>query len=289
VKAIVERLEYRVDVDTMHREDAATLELNEIGRVEITTARPVFFDSYRVNTGTGSFVLIDPHSNRTVAAGMIRGEVRRVVESVQSEPELAEVETPVSPGVTWEGWNIPREERERHNGHPAAVLWLTGLSGAGKTTIAREVERRLFEEGVQTMLLEGDQLRHGLCGDLGFSPDDRRENIRRVGEVARLFFQQGCVVICTFVSPYRSDREALRALFPKGRFFEVYVHAPLDVLQRRDPKGLYRRHEEGTLVGLTGLDSPYEVPEAPELSLSTDRLSVEECASALLERFRRER
>jgi bifunctional enzyme CysN/CysC len=286
VQAFVEKLEYRVDVDTLHREPATTLGLNEIGRVEITTSHPVFYDSYRVNIATGSFALLDPHTNGTVAAGMIRGEVRRVeeVDPTDAAPREAtdQVASPVSPDVTWEGWNIPRLEREERNGHQAAVIWLTGMSGAGKTTIAREVERQLFRRGVQTMLLDGDQLRHGLCGDLGFDPEDRRENIRRVREVARLFFEQGCVVLCSFVSPYRRDREAIRTTLPEGRFIEVHVHAPLEELKRRDPKGLYRREEAGEIQALSGSKGPYEVPDAPDLDLDTFQMGAGAAVEAIL-------
>jgi bifunctional enzyme CysN/CysC len=284
VRAFVERLEYRVDVETLHREQAPTLSLNEIGRVEITTSEPVFFDSYRVNIATGSFILIDPHDNATVAAGMIRGEVRRVEEA--GEIAATSSVRPASPNVTWEGWNVSRAEREASNGHKAAVVWFTGMSGAGKTTIARRVERRLFEQGVRTMLLDGDQLRHGLCGDLGFTPEDRTENIRRAGEVAKLFFEQGCVVLCTFVSPYAKDRDRARALVPEGRFFEIHVDAPLEELRRRDPKGLYRGEEAGEVSALPGSAGAYEPPERASLRLDTAALGVEEAVAEVLSRLK---
>jgi bifunctional enzyme CysN/CysC len=284
-RAFVSRVVYRIDVDTLHREEAAQLGLNDIGRVEVTTSVPLFFDAYQGNRATGSFILIDPYSNVTVAAGMIRGPVQTAEELF---PAAVEPERAVSPDVVWEGWNVAREEREARNGHGAAVLWFTGLSGAGKTTVAREVERRLFEQGVQTMLLDGDTLRHGLNGDLGFSPADRAENIRRVGEVARLFFAQGAIVLCTFVSPYREDRERVRALIPRGRFLEIFVDAPLDVLKRRDPKGLYARAELGEVANLTGVSAPYEAPENPEMVLRTDQASVEDGVEQIVARLRAE-
>ncbi|HET7462482.1 MAG TPA: sulfate adenylyltransferase subunit CysN [Longimicrobium sp.] len=284
-RAFVSRVVYRIDVDTLHREEAARLEMNDIGRVEVTASVPLFFDAYQGNRATGSFILVDPYTNVTVAAGMIRGPVQTADELF---PAAAPGPAAVSPDVVWEGWNVPREEREARNGHGAAVLWFTGLSGAGKTTIAGRVERRLFEAGVQTMLLDGDTLRHGLNGDLGFSPADRAENIRRVGEVARLFFAQGAIVLCTFVSPYREDRARVRALLPEGRFVEIFVHAPLDELRRRDPKGLYARADRGEVANLTGVSAPYEPPEAPEMVLRTDRLSVDEAVDQVLARLRAE-
>jgi bifunctional enzyme CysN/CysC len=283
-RAFVSRVVYRIDVDTLHREEAAQLGLNDIGRVEVTTSVPLFFDAYQGNRATGSFILIDPYTNVTVAAGMIRGPVQTAEELFPAP--AAEPERAVSPDVVWEGWNVSREEREARNGHGAAVLWFTGLSGAGKTTIARELERRLFEQGVQTMLLDGDTLRHGLNGDLGFSPADRAENIRRVGEVARLFFAQGAMVLCTFVSPYREDRARVRTLIPEGRFLELFVDAPLDELKRRDPKGLYARAERGEVANLTGVSAPYEAPESPEMVLRTDRASVEEAVAEIVARLR---
>jgi bifunctional enzyme CysN/CysC len=274
VQAFVERIEYRVDVDTLHRDPASTLAVNEIGRVEIITAKPLCFDSYRVNSATGSFVLIDPATNVTVGAGMIRGEVNA----------LEREERPrASPNVQWDAWNIGRAERESSQGHQAAVLWITGLSGAGKSTIARAVERRLFAEGYRTMLLDGDQLRHGLTAELGFSPADRAENVRRAGEVAKLFFEAGHVVLCTFVSPYARDRDAVRALFPEGRFAEVHVTASLDRLRARDVKGLYAREAAGEKMAMSGVSSPYEVPTAAELVVDTGATSEEASVAAVLQ------
>jgi len=295
VQCFVEGIEYRVDVDTLRREKAPTLQLNEIGRVELSTAKPIFCDSYRVNSATGSFVLIDPASNVTVAAGMIRGEVKKVevengasVRAARATPRAGARPGSggqISPDVVWERFNIPREEREARQGHRAQVLWFTGLSGAGKTTIAREVERRLFARGANTVLLDGDHLRHGLCGDLGFTPEDRTENIRRAGEVARLFFEQGAIVLCTFVSPYREDRDAVRALFPEGSFQEVYVHASPELLKERDPKGLYAKLATGEVTSLTGFGSPYEPPVSPELLLVTGKQEVEASVAQVLERL----
>jgi bifunctional enzyme CysN/CysC len=283
VGAFVSNMVYRVDVDTLHREEVTSLSLNDIGRVELTLSQPIFFDPYQINRATGSFILIHPHTNVTVAAGMIRGEMRSPEEMfarVAARPEV-----PVSPNVVWEGWNVPRAEREVQNGHQAAVLWFTGLSGSGKSTIATRLERRLFERGYRTMLLDGDMLRHGLNGDLGFSAADRAENIRRVGEVARLFFEHGDLVLCTFVSPYREDRDRARALIPEGRFLEVFVDCPLAECQSRDPKGLYARAAEGKITDLTGVSSPYEPPESPEFTAESHVHSADEIVAQLLERL----
>ena len=273
VQATVSRLEYRVDVDTLHRHDATTLEMNDIGRAHVSTADPVFIDSYLLNSATGCFILIDPHTNATVAAGMIRGG---------SQPAAARV----SPRTVWQPWNIPRERREARHEHGAAVVWLTGLSGAGKTTIARLVEERLFNEGHHTMLLDGDQLRHGLCGDLGFSPADRSENVRRAGETARLFFEQGAIVLCALVSPYRADRDLVRRLIPTGRFIEVLVSADLETCRSRDPKGLYKQADTGEVQQFTGVSAPYEYPPTPEIVLDTTVLSADDAANVVIEYLR---
>ena len=287
VKAFVADVVYRVDVDTLHREDAETLELNEIGRVKLITAQPLFFDTYRVNQETGAFILIDPSSHNTVAAGMIRGATRTAEEVAEKAASLsrgafeAARKAMRSPDVVWEGLNIPREEREAASSHEAAVIWFTGLSGSGKTTVARALERRLFDAGIKTMLLDGDHVRHGLCGDLAFSAADRVENIRRVGEVARLFFEQGSVVLCTFVSPYQEDRDRVRALIPEGRFMEAFVDVDLETARDRDPKGLYAKSDQGKLANLTGVSAPYEAPKEPELTIETAKMSVEDAVKVV--------
>ncbi len=285
VQADITRIQYRIDVDTLHREEAETLGLNDIGRVEIETAKPLFFDAYATNQETGAFILIDPYSHATVAGGMIRGAARgadAVAEEAQRLTHGLEA-SEKSSNVVWEEWNVPREEREARNGHGAAVLWFTGLSGSGKSTIARELERRLFERGCQTMLLDGDQVRHGLCGDLGFTQEDRTENLRRVGETARMFFEQGSITLCSFVSPYRENRAWLRSLLPEARFFEIYVDVDLETAKARDPKGLYAKAERGEIEHFTGISSPYEAPTDPELHIKTEALSVEESVERILD------
>ena len=281
VQAYASKINYRIDVDTMHREQAASLALNEIGRVEFVTSKPLFFDPYKNNRETGNFILVDPATNVTVGAGMIRGSGASVLEPAVSEERSKR--TKVSRDVVWEPWNVTREEREAKNGHKAAVLWFTGLSGAGKSTIARDLERKLFEAGVKTMLLDGDQVRHGLNGDLGFSDADREENIRRVSEVGRLFFEQGALTLCTFISPFNADREGARDLIPAGRFIEVFVDCDLQSAIARDPKGLYKKAQTGEIQNFTGISSPYEPPTSPEITLDTTKLSVDECVAKLVE------
>jgi bifunctional enzyme CysN/CysC len=281
VQAFVSKVVYRIDVDTLHRDQVRTLGLNDIGRVEITCASPIFFDAYQINHATGSFVLIDSFTNVTVGAGMIRGEVKTADELFGDPAQKA------SPGVIWQDWNIPRSERELRNGHRAAVVWLTGLSGSGKSTIGRQLERALFEAGCQTMLLDGDQMRHGISGDLGFDDADRRENIRRAGEIARLFYEQGSIVICTFVSPFAADRARARAAIPGDAFIEIFVDCDIDECRRRDSKGLYGKADRGEIPNFTGVTSAYEAPQKPELTLKTSKQSVAESVEQILAELRR--
>jgi bifunctional enzyme CysN/CysC len=178
--------------------------------------------------------------------------------------------------VSWEEGAITTADWEARNGHRGAVVWCTGYSGAGKSTVARGLVRRLFAEDRRVMMLDGDNVRHGLCGDLGFSDQDRSENIRRVGEAAKLFYQQGNIVVCTFISPFRADRDFVRSILPDGAFVEVYVKCDLGVCRRRDPKGLYAKAEAGEIRDFTGIDSPYEEPERPEIVIETDLETVEQ-------------
>lgn len=282
-QVFIKDLIYRMNVDTIAREDADTLKLNEIGRVKLQTSMPLFFDPYQINQKTGSFIIIDPASNVTVGAGMIRAG------STISGEEEAEIEDKLpksSPNVVWEPWNVPREEREKRNGHEAKVLWFTGISGAGKSTIAKELEKRLWDEGKQTILLDGDQVRHGLNRDLGFSPEDRSENIRRVGETARLFFEHGNIVLCTFVSPYKRDRQIVKSLFPDGKFQEIFVTCDSETAQKRDPKGLYEKAKKGEITNLTGFDASHEAPdEDSAIEIDTTDLTVEESIELILEKL----
>ncbi|MFW5815140.1 MAG: sulfate adenylyltransferase subunit CysN [Spirochaetota bacterium] len=276
VRAYVNELLYRIDVNTLHREEAQTLALNEIGRVAVTAAQPLFFDAYHDNRANGGFVIIDPATNRTVGAGMMRTDSRTLAEVTAEVKQTSHVPH-VSPNVVWDLGEVDREAREERNAHKAMVVWFTGLSGSGKSTIAKALEKQLFEEGRQVVRLDGDNVRHGLCGDLGFAEEDRRENIRRVAEVAKLFFEAGHIVLCCFISPYETDRAFARSLVPEGRFVEVYVKCDLDECRRRDPKGLYARAAAGEIRGLTGVDAPYEEPVGAEVVVDT---TVEDPAQA---------
>ena len=271
VKAHITGIHYKIDVNTLHREDTDRFELNEIGRVSIKTSRPVFFDNYRTNHGTGSFILIDPVTNQTAAAGMIRERTRDIKEITRTR----HAESHKSTNVEWEDGEITMNDWEARNGHKGAVIWCTGFSGSGKSTVANKLAKSLFDKGHQVMRLDGDNVRHGLCGDLGFSDQDRSENIRRVGEAARLFYEQGNIVVCTFISPFREDRNFVRSILPEESFIEVYVKCDLNVCKRRDPKGLYQKAEAGEIKDFTGIDSPYEAPEQPEVVIETDIDSVE--------------
>ncbi|MBO6537200.1 MAG: sulfate adenylyltransferase subunit CysN [Balneolaceae bacterium] len=283
VQVFIDEIFYRINVDTLNREETENLNLNEIGRVKLKTSQPIFFDPYQINQKTGSFIIIDPTTNVTVGAGMIRaGSTTSKDGRPMTDEEVSGPLSPVSPNVVWEEWNISREERESRNGQKAKVLWFTGISGAGKSTIAKALEKKLWDDGKQTVLLDGDQVRHGLNGDLGFSPNDRKENIRRVGHLSRLFFEHGNIVLCTFVSPYKNDRDFVKSLFPEVTdFVEIHVTCDPKTAQQRDPKGLYAKAEAGEITNLTGFDAEYQAPENATITINTDEVSVDEAVEVL--------
>ena len=285
VSGFVAELNYKINVDTMHREEAETLYLNEIGRIQLTTTQPLYYDGYQINRATGSFILIDPATNNTVAAGMIRGQSQSITQLQAGEVEAAP-SRPISSNVVWEQQGITLDQREERNGHKAAVLWFTGLSGSGKSTIARKLDQQLFAAGVRTMYLDGDNLRHGLNGDLGFSSADRQENIRRAAELAKLSFAHGNVTLACFISPFTADRRFARGLVPDGRFLEIYVKCDLDVVKRRDPKGLYAKALAGEIPDFTGISSPYEEPVKAELVVETDIQSVDDIVEQIMAALR---
>lgn len=281
VNGFISELDYKIDVDTMHREKTDSLQLNEIARVQITTTQPLFYDRYQLNRETGSFVLIDPATNNTVAAGMIRGRSQDIDDLLEDEVEAAP-HRPKSSNIVWEQEGISLADREERHGHKAAVLWFTGLSGSGKSTLAKKLEQRLFVDGIHTMFLDGDNLRHGLNGDLGFTSADRQENIRRAAEIAKLGFAHGNITFASFISPFTADRRFARALIPDGRFFEIYVKCDLEVVKRRDTKGLYAKAIAGEIDNFTGISSPYEEPKNAELVVETDIYSVDELVEQII-------
>ena len=263
ITAEVEALRYRLDVDTLHRDlDVHTLEVNDIGRVSIHATSPLFFDEYRMNRTTGSFILVDPATDLTVAAGMITG--------IGSEPVADD--SAVADNVTFHPSSLSREERWQALGTSGATIWMTGLSGSGKSTIATAIEHTLVSSSRAAYMLDGDNLRHGLNAGLGFSAEDRAENVRRVGEVAQLLAEAGTVSIVSLVSPYKADRDKVRAAHDRAGlpFYEVHVDTPLEECERRDPKGLYAKARAGEITDLTGVGSPYEAPEDPELKTDPD-------------------
>jgi bifunctional enzyme CysN/CysC len=276
VRAAVARLHYRVDPDTLHRVEAPQLGLNDIGRVTIESFRPLFWDPYEHNRATGAFILIDPRTNATAGAGMLLERI------VQREPA-----TPDARHLGREASLVTPAQRAAVLRQQPATLWLTGLSGSGKSSIARTLEKRLADAGHAAYVLDGDNVRHGLSRDLGFSAEDRSENIRRVGEVCRLFNDAGLIAITAFISPYRRDRELAREAVGAARFVEVFVDAPLAVCEQRDPKGLYRKARAGEVASFTGVSAPYEPPTTPDLHLETARGTVDDAVNAILAELRR--
>ncbi|HRZ62542.1 MAG TPA: sulfate adenylyltransferase subunit CysN [Rubrivivax sp.] len=269
VNATVTEPKYRVNVNTLEHLAAKQLELNEIGVVNLSLDRPVAFDAYRDNRDTGGFILIDRMSNATVGAGMLHFALRR------------------AHNIHLQHVDVDKAARAELKGQRPCVLWFTGLSGAGKSAIANLVEKRLLAMGRHTYLLDGDNVRHGLNRDLGFTEADRVENIRRIAEVARLMVDAGLIVLTAFISPFRAERRMARARVGDGEFIEVHVDTPLEVAEARDVKGLYKKARRGELQNFTGIDSPYEPPEQPEMRIDTTALTADEAAEQVIQRLRR--
>jgi bifunctional enzyme CysN/CysC len=264
VNATLAAPKHRVNVNTLKKQPAQQLELNEIGLLQLTLDRPVAFDPYKQNRDTGGFILIDKLSNDTVGAGLLDAALRR------------------ADNIHWQALDVTRAARAQLKGQRACALWFTGLSGAGKSTIANLVEKRLHVLGRHTYLLDGDNIRHGLNKDLGFTDADRVENIRRVAEVAKLMVDAGLIVLVSFISPFRAERDAARGLLGAGEFFEVFIDTPLAEAEKRDPKGLYRKARRGELPNFTGIDSPYEAPENAEIHIDTTALTAAQAAERII-------
>ena len=265
VTASVHEPKYQMNVNTMEHLAAKTLELNAIGVTNISTDKPIVFEPYSESRELGGFILIDKITNATVAAGMLHFSLRR------------------SQNVHWQALDISRDVHARLKNQKAAVLWFTGLSGAGKSTIANLVEKKLVRMNRHTFLLDGDNVRHGLNKDLGFTEADRVENIRRVAEVAKLMTDAGLIVISSFISPFRAEREMVRQLIAPGEFFEVHIDTPLAEAEARDVKGLYKKARAGQLAHFTGIDSPYEIPLNPEIRINTTRTTAEQAADIIVD------
>ena len=264
VAASITALKHKINVNTLEHLAAATLGLNEIGVCNLGLDRAVAFDPYLENRDTGGFVLIDRMTNNTVGAGLIHFALRR------------------ADNIYWHALEVNKQSRAAHKRQTPRVLWFTGLSGAGKSTIANLVEKRLHSLGMHTYLLDGDNVRHGLNRDLGFSDADRVENIRRIAEVSRLMVDAGLIVLVAFISPFRAERAMARSLFDSGEFVEIFVDTPLAEAERRDPKGLYKKARAQKLKNFTGIDSPYQAPDSPELRIDTTSLSAEEAAQRIV-------
>jgi bifunctional enzyme CysN/CysC len=258
-------IKYKLDVNTRKHLAATTLELNDIAVCNLSTGFPIAFDPYDQNRRTGAFIIIDRFTNHTVGAGMITFGLRR------------------GTNIHWQPLLIGKAQRAALNKQRPAIIWFTGLSGAGKSTVASMVEQRLHARGHHTMVLDGDNVRHGLNRDLGFTEADRVENIRRVGEVAKLMVESGLIVLCSFISPYRAERDMVRALMEPGEFIEVFVDTPIAACIERDPKGLYAKAQAGQLKNFTGIDAPYEAPENPEIHLHTLDRTPEQLTEAVLQ------
>ena len=252
------------NVNTLEHSPGKQLNLNDVAEVTVSLNKNVLFMPYQENKNMGSMIIIDPISNQTIGVGMINFALRR------------------AQNIHLQSLSITKELREKMNGHKGQVLWLTGLSGSGKSTIANALEKQLYAEGKKTYVLDGDNIRHGLNKDLGFTDKDRVENIRRVAEVAKLMCDAGLIVITAFISPFRAEREMARSLFQSGEYKEIFISTPLKIAEQRDPKGLYKKARSGEIPNFTGINSPYEKPIKPELTIDTSKTSVAQSVKKIL-------
>jgi bifunctional enzyme CysN/CysC len=276
VECEIESIEKVIDASTLATVSRHQNELfvgrHEVGELTLKTKRPIAFDAISEIVPTGRFVIVDGFD---VSGGGIV--------AADNYPRRTHDPHHKSDNIYWSHGKVTAEQRVRRNGHPGCVVWLTGLSGAGKSSIATELERELFNMGKHAYVLDGDNVRHGLCSDLAFSPQDRKENIRRVGELAKLFADAGIICITAFISPYRSDRQLVREMVMEGQFIEVYVNAPIEVCEERDPKGLYAKARANEIKEFTGVSAPYEPPLKPEIELPTTKLTVAESVARIVE------
>ena len=279
-KSYINEVSYRIDVNSLSREEGQPLSLNEIGRVSITTRTPLFVDPYGKNRSTGNFIVIDEETFHTVAGGMIID--RQPQEVFHQASDEGTAQSPRSQFIHREDSVIDRTAREEAFGHKAVTVWCTGLSGSGKSTIAKALEDKLFQDKRPVYRLDGDNLRFGLNNNLGFSKDDRRENIRRAAEVAKLFNDAGITVICSLISPMAIDRARAKEIIGADSFIEVFLSTPLAECEKRDPHGLYRKARAGEIEGFTGISSPYEAPESADIEIDTSVCSVEVAVELLV-------
>jgi len=263
VSATITGIKHQVDVDNGTREPSRQLRLNDIAICNLALSQPVTFDRYLSSHALGSFILIDRFNQNTIAAGLINHSLRR------------------SQNIHRQALSITREDRETQNGHRGQVIWFTGLSGSGKSTIANALEQKLHSIGKHTYILDGDNIRHGLNKDLGFTDADRVENIRRVAEVAKLMMDAGLIVITAFISPFRAERDMAKQLIGERHFTEIYINTPLEICEQRDPKGLYKKARKGLIPNMTGINSPYEAPDAPDFIIDTDTISIQKTTEKL--------
>jgi bifunctional enzyme CysN/CysC len=252
-------------VNTLEHKPSKSLRLNDICNATITLSKEVPFTIFKENQSLGKLILIDPLSNQTLGAAMINHSMRR------------------ASNIHKHNLEVNREHREGLNGHKSKLLWLTGISGSGKSTIANELEKKLISIGIRTFILDGDNVRHGLNNDLGFNDADRVENIRRVGEVSKLMLDAGILVISSFISPFASERDMVKSLLEEDDFVEIFIDTPIDVAEKRDPKGLYKKARAGEIPNFTGISSPYEKPQSPNISLHTETTSVDQCVQIILD------